>query len=103
MIRVRQIEDNVCEDNLVIIGKKRLVVVGYTDGCYSEFGTNDNVTEALVMTKKCKRSHGGEWVRFRFLRICRLPFKVKYQYKGSDHVFDVRPELWLKLNKVYKC
>ena len=95
---VRELADNVSQDNLFSIGKKLILCVGFTDDCYSPFSTTDRTTSDLVLHDKFARYDSPKrWWRYCFLRVCRLPFKVKYKWIGYDHVFKVRPEIWIRL------
>lgn len=98
---VRVIEDNVCQDNLLCIGKKLLQVVGFYDNIYSPFDVDGRFTEDLVLHDSSARYDSpNRWWRYRFIRLFTLPFKVNYRYAGSDEVFQVKPEVWLRLNRV---
>ena len=107
---VHEISDNTAQNTLFSLGKKKLIlVVGYTDGCYAPFSDYDDdgdkvrTTEDLVLNDPNARYDSPKrWVRYKFRRICKLPFKVAYRWKGSDKVFKIRPTLWIRTKKIPK-
>jgi hypothetical protein len=107
MGKIHVISDNTSQDKVFKLGRKELLVaVAYTDGCYSEFNEYDfdgekaKIVESLVLNPKAKRYDMDRWIRYRYLRLFRLPFSVTYKWKGTDETFKVKPILWLRLGKV---
>lgn len=102
---VREITDNTCQHNLLNIGNERILVIGFIDS-YSAFDceyVEGRFTEELVLhDKNARYDSPNRWWRYRFFRLCRLPFKVKYRIEGSDYVFKSRPEVWIRLNRIKK-
>lgn len=109
-MKVHEIDYNTCQHNVFSLGRKNLIlVVGYTDGCYSQFndydmdGNKQKTTEELVLNDPDARYDSpNRWVRYRFRRICRLPFKVAYREVGDDEIFKIRPTLWIRTKKIPK-
>lgn len=98
---VREIEDNVCQHNLFTIGKNLIMCIGFMDWCYCQFNTDKRTTEDLVLHNENARYDSPDrWWRYRFFRLCRLPFKVKYKWVGYDKPFKVRPEIWIRIHHV---
>ena len=89
MGKIHVISDNTSQDKVFKLGRKELLVaVGYTDGCYSEFNEYDfdgekaKIVESLVLNPKAKRYYTDRWIRYRYLRLFRLPFSVTYKWKA---------------------
>lgn len=109
-MKVHEISDNIAQHNVFALGRRRLIlVVGYTDGCYSQFndydidGNKRNTTEDSVLNDPDARYDStNRWVRYKFRRICRLPFKVAYRWKGDDEIFKIHPTLWVRTKKIPK-
>lgn len=109
-MKIHEIDYNTCQHNVFSLGRKHLIlVVGYTDGCYSQFddydidGNKRRITEDLVLNDPDARYDSpNRWVRYKFRRICRLPFKVAYREAGDDEVFKIHPTLWIRTKKVPK-
>ena len=100
---VRELEDNVCQHNLFTIGKQLIMCIGFMDWCYCQFNTDKRTTEDLVLHDENARYDSPDrWWRYRFFRLCRLPFKVKYKWVGYNKPFKVRPEIWIRLNRIDK-
>lgn len=101
---VRVLADNVCQHNLLNIGNSKLLVIGFSD-LYSSFfdeeGNKGRTTEDLVLhDENARYDSPNRWWRYRFVRLCRLPFKVKYRWEGSDEVFKSRPEIWIRTKRI---
>lgn len=109
-MKVHVLDYNTCQHNVFSLGRKHLIlVVGYTDGCYSQFndydfdGNKQNTTQDLVLNDPDARYDSpNRWIRYKFRRICRLPFKVAYRWKGDDEIFKIHPTLWIRTKKIPK-
>lgn len=107
-MKVHEIDYNTFQHNVFSLGRKHLIlVVGYTDGCYSLFneydlnGNKQHTTQDLVLNDPDARYDSpNRWVRYKFRRICTLPFKVAYRWRGDDNVFKVKPALWVRTKKI---
>jgi len=107
-MKVHKIYDNTCQHTIFSLGKKSLIlVVGYTDGCYSQFNDYDTdgnkqiTAEDLVLNDPDARYDSpNRWVRYKFRRVCTLPFKVAYRWYDNDKVFKIKPALWVRVGKV---
>lgn len=103
--KMRILEDCVVQDTILNIGKSLLLVIGYTDSYYSAFGyvhtQNTRLTEDLVLKDKTAPYDSPKrWVRYKYFKLCTLPFNIKYKWKGIDKIFKIHPEIWIKLNKI---
>ena len=99
---IREVADNLCQHNLCVIGNKLLMVIGFIDS-YSSFYTDKRVTDELILhDENAKYDNPNRWWRYRYFRLCRLPFKVRYRREGSNYVFKVRPQIWIRLNRIDK-
>lgn len=98
---VRELEDNVCQHNLFTIGKSLIMCIGFMDWCYCPFYTDKRTTEDLVLhNDNARYDSPNRWWRYRFFRLFRLPFNVKYKWVGNDKPFKVRPEIWIRLYRI---
>lgn len=97
---IRVLADNVCQHNLLKIGKKLLLIIGFTD-LYSPFYDVGRTTEDYVLhDENARYDSPNRWWRYRFVMLCRLPFKVRYRWEGSDEVFKSRPEIWIRTKRI---
>jgi hypothetical protein len=109
-MKAHEIDYNTAQHNVFSLGRKHLIlVVGYTDGCYSQFndydieGNKQRTTEDLVLNDPDARYDSpNRWIRYKFRRICRLPFKVAYRWAGDDEIFKIYPTLWIRTKKIQK-
>ena len=97
---VRELEDNVCQHNLFVIGNKWIVVVGFKDLYSSFYDVEGRTTYDLVLhDENARYDSPNRWLGYRYVRLFRLPFKVKYKWVGSDNTLKVRPEVWLRFKR----
>lgn len=108
-MKIHELDYNTATSFLFNIGKKLLVVVGYTDNCYSQFndydydGNKQRTTEDLVLNDPdAGYDSPNRWIRYKFRRICRLPFAVTYRWKGASETFKIHPTLWIRTKKIPK-
>lgn len=104
-MKIHILEDCVAQHTILNIGKSLLLVIGYTDTYYSSFGyahtENTRLTEHLVLKNKTADYDSPKrLVKYRYFRLCTLPFNIKYKWKGSNTIFKIYPEVWIRLNKV---
>lgn len=104
-MKIHVLEDNVCQHNLINIGKSRILVIGYTDACYSSFGDTwiegSRITEDLVLhNKNAAYDSPNRWWRYRFFRLCTLPISIKYRFVGSETIERIKPTVWIRLNRI---
>lgn len=107
-MKINVLSDNTSQHNVFELGKKNLlVVVGYADCCHSQFSDYDpdgdkrRTTEDYVLNDSNARYDSPErWHKYRFRRICTLPFKVAYRWQGSDRVFYRKPALWIRVKRI---
>lgn len=109
-MKIHEINDNTAQHTLFSLGRKKMILlIGYFDNCYSPFteydydGNKVRTTEDYVLNDPNARYDSPKrWVRYKFRRICKLPFKVPYRWKGSDRVFYIKPILWIRTKKIPK-
>ena len=107
-MKVHELNYNTCQHEVFRLGRKKMILlVGYFDNCNSPFAEYDydgnkvKTTEDLVLNDHDARYDSpNRWIRYKFRRICRLPFKVAYRWEGDDRVFYRKPTLWIRLKKV---
>ena len=107
-MKIHRLNYNTCQHIVFSLGRKHLIlIVGYTDNCYSQFndydidGNKKNTTEDLVLNDpKAKYDSPKKWIRYKFKRICTLPFKINYCWEDSNRVFTIKPSLWIRIKKV---
>lgn len=108
-MKIHILEDCIAQHTLLKIGKSLLLVIGYTDDYYSAFGTiainnnsnNCRLTQNLVLNdEKAPYDSPKRWIRYRYFRLCTLPFNIKYKWKGIDRIFKIHPTVWIRLNKI---
>jgi len=105
-IKVHELDDNVFQHDIFTLGKKLLVIVGFTDNCYSQFcnydedGNKRRITEDLVLNDpNAKWDSPNRWVRYKFRKVFTLPFNVAYCWEGSDKIFKIKPTVWIRGRK----
>ena len=98
---------NTCQHTVFSLGKKKLlIVIGYTDSCYTQFNAYDDngnkrkTTEAFILNPKAEVNNPERWIRYKFRQICILPFKINYCWGESNRVFTIKPSLWIRVKKV---
>jgi len=105
-MKIHILEDCIAQHTILNIGKSLLLVIGYTDSYYSAFGgehlsTHKRITEDLVLKDKTvSNDNPKRWIKYRYFKLCTLPFNIKYKWKEINKIFKLHPEVWIRLNKV---
>lgn len=104
-MKIHILEDCISQHTILNIGKSLLLVIGYADYYYSEFGfariQNTRLTEDLILKDKTASYDSPKrWIKYRFFKLLKLSFNITYRWRGIDRTFKIHPEVWIRLNRV---